>query len=80
MKYGKQRVSIKQPHLDRYAAILCEQLYLSRRPPDVLTVHLVDLDSMRHWHGTDSDEARQAMQRLESSSANACALAEQENQ
>lgn len=65
IRMGKQRKSILQPHLDRYAALLCEQLYASRRPPDVLTVHLVDLDSMRHWHGTDSDEARQAMQRLD---------------
>lgn len=65
LKYGKQRVSIKQPHLDRYAAILCEQLYLSRRPPDVLTVHLVDVDAMRHWHGTNSDQAVQAMQRMD---------------
>ena len=65
LRHGKKRVSIKQPHLDRYAALLCEQLYLSRRPPDVLTVHLVDLDSMRHWHGTQSEEAMQAMERLD---------------
>lgn len=65
VKHGKQRVSIKQPHLDRYAALLCENLYASRRPPDVLTVHLVDLDSMRHWHGTESEEAMQAMERLD---------------
>ena len=65
IKHRKKRISIKQPHLDRYAALLCESLYASRRPPDVLTVHLVDLDSMRHWHGTDSLEALQAMERLD---------------
>lgn len=63
--HGKKRQSIRQPHLDRYAAVLCEQLYASRRPPDVLTVHLVDLDSMRHQYGTNSEEALQAMQRLD---------------
>ncbi len=63
--HGKKRISIRQPHLDRYAALLAEQLYLSRRPPDVLTVHLVDLDSMRHRYGTNSPEAQEAMVRLD---------------
>ena len=63
--YGKQRKSIRQPDLDDYAALLCEKLILSKRPPDVLTVHLVDCDSMRHWYGTDSAEAHEAMQRLD---------------
>lgn len=62
---GKKRESILQPHLDRYAALLCEQLYASKKPPDVLTVHLVDLDYMRHKYGVGSEEAKQAMQRLD---------------
>ena len=64
LKYGRQRQSVLQPHLDDYAALLCEKLYQSRRPPDFLTVHLVDCDSMRHWHGTNSPQAYQAMERL----------------
>lgn len=63
--YGKQRVSIRQPHLDDYAALLCEKLYDSRRPPDLLTVHLVDCDAMRHQYGTDSEQAHEAMIRLD---------------
>ena len=63
--YGKQRKSILEPDLDDYAALLCEKLYASRRPPDLLTVHLVDCDSMRHWHGADSPEAHAAMERLD---------------
>ena len=63
--YGKTRKSIKQPDLDDYAALLCEKLYESHRPPDVLTVHLVDCDAMRHKHGVDSPEARAAMKRLD---------------
>ena len=63
--YGRQRKSILEPDLDDYAALLCEKLYASRRPPDVLTVHLVDCDSMRHWYGTDSGEAHAAMERLD---------------
>jgi predicted AlkP superfamily pyrophosphatase or phosphodiesterase len=63
--YGKQRKSILQPDLDDYAALLCEKLYAGKRPPDVLTVHLVDCDSMRHWYGADSPEAHDAMNRLD---------------
>lgn len=63
--YGKQRKSIRQPDLDEYAALLCEKLYASRRPPDMLTVHFVDCDAMRHWHGVESKEAHAAMERLD---------------
>ena len=63
--YGKTRPSIQQPHLDDYATLLCEKLYQSRRPPDVLTVHLVDCDAMRHRYGVDSPEAHAAMERLD---------------
>lgn len=63
--YGKQRQSIRQPHLDDYAALLCEKLYASRRPPHLLTVHLVDCDAMRHEYGTDSPQAHAAMERLD---------------
>ena len=62
--YGRRRTSIRQPGLDDYAALLCEKLYASRRPPDVLTAHLVDCDAMRHRYGTDSPEALAAMERL----------------
>ena len=62
--YGKTRKSIHQPDLDDYAALLCERLYASRRPPDVLTVHLVDCDAMRHQYGVESTEAHAAMERL----------------
>lgn len=65
LRYGKQRKSIRQPDLDEYAALLSEKLYASRRPPDVLTLHLVDCDAMRHWHGVESPEAHAAMERLD---------------
>lgn len=63
--YGKTRKSILQPDLDDYAALLCEKLYASSRPPQVLTVHLVDCDSMRHRYGVESPEAHAAMERLD---------------
>ena len=63
--YGRTRKSIRQPHLDDYAALLCERLYASYRPPDALFVHLVDCDAMRHQYGVDSEEAHVAMERLD---------------
>ena len=64
-RYGKTRKSIRQPDLDDYAALLSEKLYESRRPPQLFTLHLVDCDAMRHKYGTDSPEARAAMERLD---------------
>ena len=64
-RFGRQRKSIRQPDLDDYAALLCEKLLASRRPPQVLTAHLVDCDAMRHQYGTDSPQAREAMERLD---------------
>ena len=63
--YGRTRKSIRQPHLDDYAALLCERLYASYHPPEALFVHLVDCDAMRHQYGTDSEEAHAAMERLD---------------
>ncbi|MHC1785667.1 MAG: alkaline phosphatase family protein [Christensenellales bacterium] len=87
IKYGKTRPSSKQPHLDRFAALLAQKLIekqynpdpekhlksdveptASRKAmhmPDMLTLHLVDLDAARHAGGVHSEEARAAMIRLD---------------
>lgn len=62
--HGKKRKSIRQPDLDDYALVLMKDLISSKKVPDLITLHLVDLDAMRHWHGTNSPEAHAAMQRL----------------
>jgi predicted AlkP superfamily pyrophosphatase or phosphodiesterase len=64
-RYGRQRKSIHQPDLDDYAALLAEKLLLSRRPPDFLSLHLVDCDEMRHLYGADSPEAKESIRRLD---------------
>ena len=38
---------------------------LRRHMPDLLALHLVDLDAMRHAHGVFSAQAQEAMQRLD---------------
>lgn len=74
--YGRKRVSTKQPHLDDYATLMAEKLIerhetspsISGKPrhmPDVLAVHLVDCDAMRHQYGVFSEEAKEALVRLD---------------
>lgn len=87
IKFGKQRVSNKQPYLDRYATLLTEQLiyrqYADESPefeekdvkpsrrrmgqnmPDLLALHLVDCDAMRHEYGVSSPEAEASLVRLD---------------
>ena len=65
VRYGRQRKGIHQPDLDDYATLLAEKLLLSRRPPDLLTLHLVDCDEMRHLYGADSREAQESIRRLD---------------
>lgn len=87
LRYGRTRPSMRQPHLDQYAALvtrkLIEKQYYpgmlggrygdvepsdrikKRHMPDVITLHLVDLDAQRHRHGTHSPEAEAAMVRLD---------------
>jgi len=51
-----------QPHLDDFTHK--SLLYtLKRKRPDLTLVHYTDLDSMRHYHGVDSPEARAALRR-----------------
>lgn len=62
-RYGRQRKSVHQPDLDDYAALLAEKLLLNRRPPDFLSIHLVDCDEMRHLYGANSPQAQESIKR-----------------
>ncbi|MGN0970985.1 MAG: alkaline phosphatase family protein, partial [Aristaeellaceae bacterium] len=64
LKHGRERKSIHEPDLSDYAVTLAEDL-IRHQQPELTLVHLVDLDEMRHHHGVDSVEARQAMARNE---------------
>ena len=64
LKHGRERKSIHEPDLSDYAVTLAEDL-IRHQQPELTLVHLVDLDEMRHHHGVDSSEARQAMARNE---------------
>ena len=84
LKYGRTRPSTQQPHLDRFAVLLAEQLIRrqfnpanrktdvepsarmrSSHMPDVLTLHLVDVDTARHKEGLHGAEAEAALVRVD---------------
>ena len=64
LRYGRLRSGISEPGLSNYAAAITEDI-IRRRRPDLTAVHLIDLDEMRHHHGTFSREAKEAVHRNE---------------
>ncbi|TGD25065.1 alkaline phosphatase family protein [Companilactobacillus suantsaicola] len=63
-KYGKLRDGIKQPQLDEFITA-CAVDTIENKQPNLTLLHLVDMDSMRHRYGVRSDEAMQALHRLD---------------
>ena len=63
-RFGSLRHGIEEPGLSDYAAAITARAVRKKRP-DLTAVHLIDLDEMRHHHGTFSPEAREAVRRNE---------------
>jgi predicted AlkP superfamily pyrophosphatase or phosphodiesterase len=61
-KFGKELKGIKQPYLDNFVHKSLLHTLETKRP-DLTLVHYVDLDSTRHYHGFDSKEAKEALNR-----------------
>lgn len=61
-KYGHLRKGISQPYLDDFITA-CAVDTLQTKQPDLTLVHLVDMDSMRHSYGVQSNEAIAALKR-----------------
>ena len=61
-KYGKLRQGIKQPYLDDFVTASAIDTIVNHQP-DLTLIHLVDMDSMRHRYGVESDEAHAALKR-----------------
>lgn len=62
LRFGSMRQGISEPGLSDYAAAITARA-IRRKKPDLTAVHLIDLDEMRHHHGTFSREAREAIRR-----------------
>lgn len=63
-KFGHLLNGIQQPALDDFVTAVAVDTILSKQP-DVLAVHLVDLDSTRHATGVHSAASRQAIERMD---------------
>ena len=64
LRFGSLRNGIQEPGLSDYATAIAER-NIRVHQPDFLALHLIDLDSMRHHHGTFSEEAKAAIRRDE---------------
>lgn len=63
-RFGSLRHGISEPGLSDYATAIALRT-LRRKQPGLTAVHLIDLDEMRHHHGTFSPEAFGAIHRNE---------------
>lgn len=63
-KFGHLRRGAEQPQLDDFTTQSVIDL-LSRKNVDIAFIHLTDLDTHRHYYGTNSEESREALQRLD---------------
>jgi len=61
-RFGNLRKGIQQPWLDDFVTASAVHTIKSQKP-DLMLIHLVDLDSQRHGHGFDSTEAQAALRR-----------------
>lgn len=64
IKFGKLRDGIKQPYLDNFTT-MCAADTIKRKKPNLLLMHLIDLDDAKHEHGTDSPEVDKVLFRMD---------------
>lgn len=64
LKYGRIRQGIEQPYLDDFST-RCAVDTIKRKRPNLLMLHLIDLDDAKHAHGTDSEEVKQVILRMD---------------
>ena len=59
-RHGDKRDGIKQPHLDYYVESVLHDT-IKDYNPDFVAAHFLQLDSMRHYYGVNSEQAKQAI-------------------
>lgn len=64
LKYGRYRKGIQQPNLDDFTT-LCTVDTIKIKKPNLLLIHLIDLDDAKHSFGTDSKEVKEAILRMD---------------
>lgn len=64
LKHGNTRSGVNQPELDDFST-KCACDTVKRRKPNLLLVHLIDLDDAKHKFGINGPEARAAIDRMD---------------
>lgn len=64
LKYGHIRKGVEQPNLDDFST-MCAVDTIKRKKPNLLLLHLIDLDDTKHSTGTDRIEVDKAIQRMD---------------
>lgn len=59
-RFSHLRNGIKQPELDRFVEAVAHYT-IKEKKPNVMMIHFVELDAMRHKYGYDSKEAHEAL-------------------
>lgn len=63
-KFGRFRKGIEQPYLDNFTT-MCAVDTIKRKKPELLLMHLIDLDDAKHEYGTDSPEIEKVLLRMD---------------
>lgn len=63
-KFGRYRKGIEQPYLDDFT-IMCAVDTIKRKKPNLLLMHLIDLDDAKHAYGTNSKEIEEVIIRMD---------------
>ncbi len=63
-KFGSLRKGIKQPYLDNFTT-RCAIDTIKRKKPNLLLMHLIDLDDAKHEYGTDSPKIDEVLLRMD---------------
>ena len=64
LKYGKLRKGIMQPYLDDFTTA-CAVDTIKRKKPNLLMVHLIDLDDIKHEKGTQGSHISDVIRRMD---------------
>jgi len=59
-RFGSLRNGIEQPNLDNFIAKAAAHT-LRTKKPNLMLIHFIELDEMKHHHGTNSPEVKQAI-------------------
>lgn len=63
-KFGALRRGIEQPYLDNFTT-MCAVDTIKRKKPNLILIHLIDLDDAKHEHGTFSPEIERVLIRMD---------------